>query len=666
MVRILFIENKKGAIGRLREAFKRSGRDARITPAKSLDDVRKALQHDEYDVVLSNVADAKFTALELLQFLETRSLHVPVLFLSETGEEEKALGMLKRSVLGVVPSNDDRIGELPSAVEQLIRRARSDREKRMPQADSMESERRYRMLFEKAKEGIVLFDAQGRLLEANPYVKEITGYEPKEFVGRSFTEFLSPEESARALEGFTRLKERGWARGEFEFRGKTGQLVILEFSTFEVDEGIYQSLFRDITERKRREAEIYEQNRVLFAIYDVASSLMESMELDEVLHTAVSKIKEVTQGQFVGIYLLDEEEKHLNLVAHSGLASRELSPISRFDVTQSLTGEAVRARRSMFVSTQMHRDTRITPQGRRMAEQEGWEGIAVIPLKAQDEILGAIDVLFVQPKEISTSERQMFTIIGSLVGAAVENARLYEQTLKKSKEIERRNRELSDFTYVVSHDLKEPLVGIEGFSMILLNQYGSEFDEKASDYLKTLAKLSSQMKGLINDLLTYARVGEEDLTKEPVNANDVIEHLKTELEYYIQQNNAKVGIVAPLPTVMYPEVALTEVFRNLISNAIKFNDKTEPVVEIGCEASANEYRFFVRDNGMGIPKEYCEKIFLIFQRLNHNERYEGSGIGLTIAKKVVESNGGSIWVQSEVGKGSTFYFTVPKLPEPSS
>ena len=116
---------------------------------------------------------------------------------------------------------------------------------------------------------------------------------------------------------------------------------------------------------------------------------------------------------------------------------------------------------------------------------------------------------------------------------------------------------------------------------------------------------------------------------------------------------------------MYSVVALTEGFRNLISNAMKFNDKGRPVVEIGCESDETEHRFFVRDNGLGIPSEFFEKIYVIFERLNHPEQYEGSGIGLTIAKKIVESNGGRSWVELNEGKGSTSYFTVSKRSERS-
>ncbi len=334
-------------------------------------------------------------------------------------------------------------------------------------------------------------------------------------------------------------------------------------------------------------------------------------------------------------------------------------------MNKSLTGEAVGAERSVYISSQLHKDTRITPKGRQMAEQEGWEAIAAIPLKAQDEVLGAMDGLFTHSREILTSERQMFTIIGSVVGAALDNARLYEQTLEKSREIELRNRELSDFTYVVSHDLKEPLAGIEGFSKILINHYGAHLYEKARDHLNSLSKLSSQMKTLINDLLMYARIGEEDLAEEYVDTNEIIDHLQVELEFYVQQQNAKITIVSPLPKVMYPVVALTKVFRNLISNAMKFSDKGRPVVEIGCESNETEHRFFVRDDGLGIPSEFFEKTYVIFERFNHPEQYEGMEIGLTLAKKIVESNGGRVWVESKEGKGSTFYFTVSKRSERS-
>lgn len=665
MVRILIVEHKKGELELLRKPFESAGCSPTVVTATFLKDVQRALLNGEYDLILSDFRTPHFTGLELLQFLQTQPISTPVVFFSNGAEDTKAGELSGQGALGIVPRTKSHIPDLPTTVLDLLYQSRFQRKETALQDRVAESERRYRMLFERAREGIAVFDSTGVLLEANPFIKDITGFDPKDLVGRNFMDVLSPEERVKAGAMFSELKERGWARGEFSLRRNDGRVVILDFSTVEVDKGIFQCVFRDITERKKREEEIFEQNNVLFAISDVAFSLMESMKLDQVLDAAIAKIKDITKGQFVGIYLLDKEGKELNLVAHSESSSRVLPLISRFDVNKSLTGEAVRAGRSMYVSSQLHKDTRITAKGRQMAEQEGWEAIAAIPLKAQDEVLGAMDVLFTHPREISTSERQMFTIIGSLVGAALDNARLYEQTLEKSKEIELRNRELSDFTYVVSHDLKEPLVGIEGFSKILMNHYGAQLDEKARDHLNTLSKLSSQMKALINDLLKYARIGDEDLAEEFVDTNEIIDHLQEELEFYVQQQNAKITTVSPLPKVMYPVVALTEVFRNLISNAIKFNEKGRPVVEIGCESDETEHRFFVRDNGLGILSEFFEKIYLIFERLNHPEQYEGTGIGLTIAKKIVESNGGRIWVESKEGIGSTFHFTVSKRSERS-
>ena len=230
---------------------------------------------------------------------------------------------------------------------------------------------------------------------------------------------------------------------------------------------------------------------------------------------------------------------------------------------------------------------------------------------------------------------------------------------EKIIEVERSNKELDDFTYVVSHDLKEPLRGIAAFSTFLSDKYKDRLDEQARHYIEVIKSSVDKMEVLIKDLLELSRISRWKKPPECIELSKLLNEIKEDLSLRLKERkiNLKVG---KLPSVKYEKIRISQLFTNLITNAIKYNDKQVPRIEVGCEKSSDEeFRFYIRDNGKGIPEEYREKVFGLFQRLNPDDQ-EGTGAGLTICKRIVESHGGKIWVESEVGKGSTFYFTVPE------
>ncbi|MBE9503962.1 MAG: type IV pili methyl-accepting chemotaxis transducer N-terminal domain-containing protein [Proteobacteria bacterium] len=227
-------------------------------------------------------------------------------------------------------------------------------------------------------------------------------------------------------------------------------------------------------------------------------------------------------------------------------------------------------------------------------------------------------------------------------------------------ELEKTNKELEDFVYTVSHDLKEPLRGISAFSQFIREDYEEKLDDKGRDYLKRIIKSCSRMRELIDDLLTLSRIGRTKNPFEEVDAKVLVEEVLNRSKHFIDEKKVVINVAEDLPVIYCDKIKMQELFANLISNAIKFIDKSPPVVEIGYEKRSGEDLFFISDNGIGIDKRYFDKIFEIFQRLNLKEDYKGSGAGLTIVKKVVEEHGGRIWVESLVGEGSTFFFTIPK------
>ena len=226
--------------------------------------------------------------------------------------------------------------------------------------------------------------------------------------------------------------------------------------------------------------------------------------------------------------------------------------------------------------------------------------------------------------------------------------------------LERSNADLEEFTYSVSHDLKEPLRGIQAFSAFLAEDYKDDLDEEGQRYIQVLGDSAVRMKHLIDDLLELSRVGRTKEAPVPTDVGPLLEDLRRDLEFTLKEKNVDLRIQPDLPTITCEKVRIRMVFQNLISNAIKFNDKAQPVVEIGCSQDDDATTFFVRDDGMGIDEQHYDRIFSIFQRLNRREDYDGTGIGLALCKRAVEGFGGRMWIESKSGEGSTFFFSIPR------
>jgi two-component system cell cycle sensor histidine kinase/response regulator CckA len=242
-----------------------------------------------------------------------------------------------------------------------------------------------------------------------------------------------------------------------------------------------------------------------------------------------------------------------------------------------------------------------------------------------------------------------------------ELERAQEALAQKAQELARANAELEDFTYSVSHDLKEPLRAIEAFSSFLAEDYGDKLDDEGRRYIDVVRVNAVRMRDLIEDLLRLSRIGRVQHEYTTVSTESVVEDVCRDLAFALEEKNVDLRVQPDLPAISCDEVHMKQVFKNLISNAIKFNDKPQPVVEIACRDNNGAYTFSISDNGIGIDQQYYEKIFKIFQRLNRREDYKDTGVGLTICKKVVEAHGGTIWVDgSRPGEGTTFSFTIPK------
>ena len=250
-------------------------------------------------------------------------------------------------------------------------------------------------------------------------------------------------------------------------------------------------------------------------------------------------------------------------------------------------------------------------------------------------------------------------LLGGLVASCfLRKQRESEYALCRSvSDLKRSNTDLEQFAFVASHDLQEPLRAISGYTNIVKRKYEGKIDSDSDEYIDSILCSVGTMQDLIRDLLFYSHVGTRGNKITQTDCNEIIEDVLSNLKVSIDDSGAVVTY-DPLPTVMADRSQMLQVFQNLICNAIKFRDIMHPRIHVSAKKVSNKWQFSVSDNGIGIKPEFLGKIFVVFQRLHGNVDYSGTGIGLAICKKIVERHGGKIWVESEYGVGSTFYFTI--------
>ena len=246
----------------------------------------------------------------------------------------------------------------------------------------------------------------------------------------------------------------------------------------------------------------------------------------------------------------------------------------------------------------------------------------------------------------------------SLVQDQTERKQAEEELQQLNQQLQRSNQELEQFAYVASHDLREPLRKIRSYSDLLVKRYQGQLDERADKYINYITDSVIRMQALITDLLTYSRVSRNELILEPTDLGEIIQQTLTDLSPAIEENHAIINTTL-LPIVQGNSLQIRQVLQNLIANAIKFRSEQPPQIDIKADCQDDFWQISIQDNGIGIDPSYSDRIFAIFQRLHYREEYPGTGIGLAICQKIVERHGGKIWVESELGQGSTFYFTLP-------
>ena len=305
-------------------------------------------------------------------------------------------------------------------------------------------------------------------------------------------------------------------------------------------------------------------------------------------------------------------------------------------------------------------DTSLRPdlQILQLPGQRQFQSELCAPIAMAGGVFGAVAIYSQRKQEWTDDQFRLAQWLAAQCSHILDTMRVQMDLKQTVEELTRSNRDLEQFAYVASHDLQEPLRMVTTYMQRFEEKYKGQLDERGEQYLKFAVEGAGRMHQLVQDLLAYSRVSRAGRGLQAVSAEKAVDAALSNLKTAIQESGARINRQA-LPAVQGDAAQLAQLFQNLIGNAIKFCDPGRPPeVQIGYRAQDGRYDFFVRDNGIGIAPEHSERVFQIFQRLHTREQYPGTGIGLSICRKIVERHGGKIWVESEEGKGTTFWFSL--------
>ncbi len=287
-----------------------------------------------------------------------------------------------------------------------------------------------------------------------------------------------------------------------------------------------------------------------------------------------------------------------------------------------------------------------------------YPSVVLAPLIYRGELFGVLNARSRSPDAYTDQDAELLSRVAAQITPAIANSLLYSDIVRAQSELARSNADLEQFAYAASHDLQEPLRSITSYMGLISERYAPLLDDTAQEFIGYAVDGANRMRTLIEDLLEYSRVEIEGRPMLPVNCNHVAESVVDNLDQSIQRSQAIVEF-SSLPVVNGDESQLVRLFQNLIGNALKFRGESVPHVRIWAELHGDEWVFAVRDNGIGIAPEFRQRVFGMFSRLHARAQYEGTGIGLALCSKIAQRHGGRIWVDSELGRGSTFRFNIP-------
>jgi PAS domain S-box-containing protein len=490
----------------------------------------------------------------------------------------------------------------------------------------------------------------------NPGAEKIYGFTKEDAIGKKSTELLRPIYKTGEREKIiSELEQNGFSKSTIRTKHKNGTVRVVEANSSKLttDSGEtsgYVVVYRDITERKKDEEILKRQAGLINLSFDaiIVEKLDGGIESwnsgaeelygyseDEaqgcVIHELLSTVFPVSWSK------IEEKLKTGGIwegeLQHRTKYGDKVIVLSRIQV---INGED-NSKMLLETNRNITHRKQIEMYNKKLLEEER---------QLTEELTATNEELQATTEELQTSNDELIL--------AQNNLRDMINKLKIS------NRELEQFAYVASHDLQEPLRMVSSFTQLLERRYKDKLDDDANDYIGFVVEGAQRMKDLIDDLLSFSRLNTTSREFEVVLMDVALDDVLVNLKAYIRDHNAQINHDT-LPTIKGDPIQINQLLQNLIANAIKFHGDKPPQIQISAKEFGDNWIFSVKDNGIGIDIKHQDQIFSIFKRLHTRADYDGTGIGLSICKRIVERHGGEIWVESELGKGSTFYFTIPNF-----
>ncbi len=612
--------------------------------------------------------------------LEVINSNVPKLNIVEPWETEKEKAWVNTSKIPYVDENNNVksiIGvslDITSRIEaeNMIKKMNEQLEEKVEEktkalTNSLEqlktSEEKYRTMISNLDEGFYNVTLQGILLDHNKKFNEILGFDPSENLkGLPLPDFW--QDSAEREPYKQELIKKGFIKNyEIKAKKKNGEKIAITTNSHIIYDNNgapmrIEGTFIDRTKKYLLEQELKLQNQ----ISNVFLTIPDNEIFNEILEIVLNEMKSK-----YGVFGYIDENGALVVPSMTRYIWDQCEvPEKTFIFPKEKWGNSIWPRaigqKKILYSNE---PSDLTPKGHIKIERN-----ISAPIMFQGNVIGLFQVANKETNYDGSDIEKLKNIINQI--APILNTRLQrdfqeskrkiaEEELKMTLEdLKRSNTELEQFAYVASHDLQEPLRMVASFTQLLARRYQDKLDQDAKDFIQFAVDGATRMQKLIIDLLTFSRVGTRGQPFISTDTNIVLNNVLINLQTTIEETNATI-IWDPLPVIIADESQMMQLFQNLISNAIKFHRKDiNPEIHISAEVKEEEWVFFVRDNGIGIDHQFFDRLFIIFQRLHKKDEYGGTGIGLAVCKKIVQRHGGKIWVKSEPGKGSTFYFTIPK------
>ena len=546
-------------------------------------------------------------------------------------------------------------------------------ERKAAEAALLESEQRFRGLSEAAFEGILIHD-QGIIQDANQIFADLIGYrDPKDLIGKNGLEILpfTPE----SLERIRRSLGAGSTKPlEITVNRPDGSTYPAETQgrdlTFK-GRKLRVVAMRDITERKQAEEKIERQNQRLKALREIDTAILSADSIENIVGVALGHIREVIDCRRASITLIDWETNSAVIVDvktgnETSIPKGTHVPLVQFqDMIQILVKD------QPVLMNDLRALANPSPQLQSFIK-DGLHSLCVLPLFSQSNLIGVLSLSseitgFFDEEQISLGRE-----VANQVAIAITQNRLVEALQQRMREREdliaeltAKNAELESFTYTVSHDLKSPLVTINGFLGYLEQDSAAGNLDRFRQDAQRIRDAVKKMQNLLNELLELSRIGRVVNESENVSFNELVREALYIVNGRLEQDQVTMSVQPELPDVFVDKPRLIEVLQNLFDNAAKYmGSQPHPHIEVGQhgeDVQLGQPVFYIKDNGIGISPKYQERVFNLFDKLD--PKSEGTGVGLALVKRIIQLHGGRIWIESELGQGTTFYFTLPVRDE---